>query len=189
MYFRAEPTSRVTRQQSRTNVRNPDPLSFDPGEGTSAQARNQSGPVDTDSEDEHLRRLRRLRTPTTVTDAEPSVPPAATTPSTPATEETQDPFDGHTPADPNLAPCQCEPPSNPTAPCNAGPPRFFTKNSQRKFSKQPTTTNSRPDGPTNPPATQQRTLSFSRPKPGNFSYRRKPDVNAFFNIIHDHLNS
>ena len=31
---------------------------------------------------------------------------------------TEDPYDGHTPADSNLAPCQCEPPDNPQAPCN-----------------------------------------------------------------------
>ena len=36
----------------------------------------------------------------------------------PSAEVSQDPYDGHTPADPNLAPCQCEIPDDPQAPCN-----------------------------------------------------------------------
>ena len=35
---------------------------------------------------------------------------------------TEDPYHGHTPADPNLAPCQCEPPDDPRAPCNVQNP-------------------------------------------------------------------
>ena len=32
-----------------------------------------------------------------------------------------DPYDGHTPTDPNLTPCQCDSPDNPEAPCNKEP--------------------------------------------------------------------
>ena len=183
-----EPTARVTRRQSSSNVRDPNPLSFDPGEGTSAQAEAQSDPIETDSEDEHLRRLRRLRTPAVDSESEvSSTPDAPPPPSTP--DETRDPFDGHTPSDPNLAPCQCEPPDNPNTPCNSGPTRFFTKESERKFSKRPRgPAESRLDRPAIPPQPRQR--FFSNPKPGNFSFQRKrPDVNAVFNLIHDHLNS
>ena len=169
-----EPTARVTRQRGNQNVANPDPLAFDPGEGTSAQARESSDPVD--SEDEHLSRLRRLRAPVISSDDE-------------SAQDSSDPFDGHVPSDPNLAPCQCDPPDAPSAPCNSGPVRFFTKNSERKFSKAAPPAAPPPESSTVPPA-RSRTLSFSRPKPGNFSYRRrKPDVNAFFNLVHDHLNS
>ena len=169
-----QPTSRVTRQQSNQNVANPDPLAFDPGEGTSAQARESSDPVD--SEDEHLSRLRRLRTPAIPSDDE-------------SAQGSPDPFDGHVPSDPNLAPCQCDPPDAPNAPCNSGPVRFFTKDSERRFSKTTPSAAPPPASSTVPPA-KSRTLSFSKPKPGNFSYRRKrPDVNAFFDILHDHLNS
>ena len=84
-----EPTSRSTRQQTRANVTDSNPLSFDPGEGTSAQARNQSSPIESDSEDEHLRRLRRLRTPAIDSDSEetgadlpPSTPPNSSSPPT-----------------------------------------------------------------------------------------------------------
>ena len=178
-----EPTQRVTRQQGGPNLTNPDPLAFDPGEGTSAQAREQSSPIGTDSEDENLHRLRRLRTPARIeSDDEPSTPAA------PSEIPSDDPFDGHTPADENLAPCQCDPPDNPAAPCNSGP-RFFTKEHERKFSKQKGSAESGPKGPSNPPSSRPRTLSFSKPRPGNFSYRKRPDVNALFNLIHDHLNS
>ena len=40
---------------------NPDPLAYDPGEGTSAQARARTRAVSPDEEDEYLSRLRRLR--------------------------------------------------------------------------------------------------------------------------------
>ena len=187
-----EPSSRVTRQQARQDLNNPDPLAFDPGEGTSAQARGPSTPDETDSEDEQLRRLRRLRTaPRVDSDDETPVPSSAASPSPqPSGASAEDPFDGHTPSDPNLAPCQCDPPENPDAPCNTGP-RFFTKKSERKFSKpRVKPAESRPQGPPNPTSSQKKTLSFSNPKPGHFSYRRrKPDVNALFNLIHDHLYS
>ena len=51
---------------------------------------------------------------------QPSSPVAETSNSEPVAPEpgTEDPYDGHTPADSNLAPCQCEPPDNPQAPCN-----------------------------------------------------------------------
>ena len=180
------PSTRVTRQQGRQNPTNPDPLAFDPGEGTSAQARQQQD--QTDSEDEHLSRLRRLRAPTITSDNESSgaiaSPPQSN--SQPSSEE-PDPFDGHVPpSSKKLSPCPCP---EPNAPCNAGPTRFFTKNSERKFSKDGPQPRPQPKSSTTPPA-KPRTLSFSNPKPGNFSFRRrKPDVNALFNLIHDHLYS
>ena len=187
-----EPSSRVTRQQARQAPNNPDPLAYDPGEGTSAQARGPSTPDETDSEDEQLRRLRRLRaTPRVDSDDETPSPSSAASPSPqPSGASAEDPFDGHTPSDPNLAPCQCDPPENPDAPCNTGP-RFFTKKSERKFSKpREKPAESRPQGPPNPSSSHKKTLSFSNPRPGHFSYRRrKPDVNALFNLIHDHLYS
>ena len=178
-----DPTSRVTRQQSRQNLADPDPLSFDPGEGTSAQAREQSDPVD--SEDEHLSRLRRLRDPVITSDDDSNdanaSPPRQ---NSPADSDVPDPFDGHVPATvKKIAPCPCP---EPAAPCNARPARFFTKNNERKFSKSKPP---QPETSTTPPA-KPRTLSFSRPKPGNFSYRRKkPDVNAFLDLVRGHLNS
>ena len=192
-----DPTQRVTRQQSRSDITNSDPLSFDPGEGTSAQARAQSSPVESDSEDEHLRRLKRLRTP--AADSEPDDANADPSPSTPSgppsspslpsgMSDTPDPFEGHVPAAKKLSPCPCDEPS---APCNTGPTRHFTKQHERKFSKtrqQPT--ESRPSAPSDATTPRRQTLSFSNPKPGNFSYRRRrPDVNALFNLIHDHLSS
>ena len=188
-----EPTSRVTRQQARQDVTQPDPLAYDPGEGTSAQAR-ESNP---DSEDEYLGRLRRLRTSAAddslAESDDPATPsssnPADVTPprSNPSDRDDPDPFDGHVPQAKKLSPCPCD---EPAAPCNSEPTRFFTKEGERKFSKQ-RNPQPRPGAPSNPPPSRTtQALSFSNPKPGNFSYRRrKPDVNAFFNIVHDHLNS
>ena len=180
-----EPTSRTTRQRSRIDVQNPNPLSFDPGEGTSAQARAQSSPVESDSEDEHLRRLKRLRTPAIESGSESPPTDDPATPASPGSpSDNSDPFDGHVPAAKKLSPCPCDEPS---APCNE-PPRFFTKQSERKFSKQKVPDVRQPEEPKNP-TPRPKTFSFSKPKPGNFSYRKRPDVNAFFNLIHDHLNS
>ena len=188
-----EPTSRATRQQTRQNVTQSDPLAYDPGEGTSAQAR-ESNP---DSEDEYLGRLRRLRTSAAddslAESDDPATPsssnPADVTPprSNPSDRDDPDPFDGHVPQAKKLSPCPCD---EPAAPCNSEPTRFFTKEGERKFSRQ-RNPKPRPEAPSNPPPSRTtRTLSFSNPKPGNFSYRRrKPDVNAFFNLVHDHLNS
>ena len=76
---------------------------YDPGEGTSAQARANSSPISSDEEENYLSRLRR---PYPRDNNSPSVP---------------DPYAGHTPPDPNLAPCQCDPPNDPAAPCNNNP--------------------------------------------------------------------
>ena len=181
-----DPTSRVTRQQSRQSAPAPDPPSYDPGEGTSTRARERSDPVD--SEDEHLRSLRRPRSPIISSDDDSNVASPNQT-ATPDESDAPDPFDGHVPAVKKLPPCPCEPPDDPNAPCNQAPVRFFTRNEERTFSKGKSSSKSPPKSSTTPPA-KPRTLSFSKPKPGNFSYqRRKPDVNAFYNIIYDHLNS
>ena len=65
-------------------------------------------------------------------------------------------------------------------------PRFFTSDSERKFSKQKGVTKPRLDGtPTqSSPPPKRKTHSFSNPKPGDFSYRRrKPDINALRSIM------
>ena len=116
--------------QARHNPTNPNPLSYDPGEGTSAQARARSDPISSDEEDDYLHRLRRLRSTNSESDDEsdiggtpPSRPPIALpVPPVSSDIDTNDPFDGHTPTDSNLAPCQCDPPDDPAAPCNTGPP-------------------------------------------------------------------
>ena len=48
---------------------------------------------------------------------------------------------------------------------------------------------SEPEVPVAPPERAKKTLSFSKPKKGNFSYRRRPDVNAIGALIHEHLGS
>ena len=129
-------------QQNRTAVQNPDPLAYDPGEGTSAQARAQLDPIESDSEDEYLSRLRRLRNWPTDSDQEddpPKSPPPVAIPSAPAPvgPPIPDPHEGHTPPDPNLAACPCDPPSGPCAPV---PQSTTTTNQQRpSFTPQPPT--------------------------------------------------
>ena len=124
-------TNRSTsaRAPARPNPTNPNPSSYDPGEGTSAQARARSDPISSDEEDNYLRRLRRCHSTGTNSDNEsdtgeiPPSPPTAALPVPPVSPniEVADPFAGHSPSDANLTPCQCDPPDNPTAPCNAGP--------------------------------------------------------------------
>ena len=177
-----------------------DPLMFDPGEGTSAQARTRTDSISSDEEDNYLQRLRRLRNwgPSSDEDesdnSPPPSPPPVAIPAPPAGPDVEipDPFDGHVPANENLTPCPCEPPSGP---CDVPVPettRRFTTQRQRHFSNR--------GGPVPPFPTQTRSPNveqgprppryFSNPKPNNFSFRRRrPDVNAFFNLITDHLNS
>ena len=195
-----QPSDRVTRQTSRATALNPDPLAYDPGEGTSAQATAQLDPIESDSEDEYLGRLRRLRNWPTDSDEEetPRSPPPVAIPVAPAPvgSPVPDPHDGHTPPDPNLAECPCDPPSGPCAPTT---PRRFTRQRQRTFSNrggpvqfpddnqeqnvpqpQPSNVGQRPPPP----------RFFSKSTSSNFSHRRRrPDVNALTNIIFDHLNS
>ena len=175
-----EPTRRNTRRNPRTTPSQP---------ATSAPAPSTSRQLDPDIfDDETLdNRLQDLRQ-----NDQP-----ANNDSQRAQSDVPDPFDGHCPTDPNLAACQCERPHDLAAPCNAGPaptpapvpapapsrPRFFTKNSERKFSRT-IESESRPEGPTNPVATKSNTRSFSNPKPGDFSYRRRrPDVSALREIL------
>ena len=89
------------------------------------------------------------------------------------------------------APHQNEQPQGTAIPRTAPPtPRFFTSNSERKFSKQKTkkVTPAVTD-PSGPPTntqkhTEQASHTFSRPKPGDFSHqRRKPDINALRRIL------
>ena len=176
-------------------------MTFDPGEGTSAHARARTESISSDEEDNYLQRLRRLRNwgPSSDEDESdndpPPSPPPVAIPAPPAGPDVEvpDPFDGHVPANENLTPCPCEPPSGP---CDVPVPettqRRFTTQRQRHFSNR--------GGPVPPFPTQTRSPNveqrprpphyFSNPKPNNFSFRRRrPDVNAFFNLITDHLNS
>ena len=203
------PSDRQTRQSSSTQ--NPpnnsfpdDPLAYDPGEGTSSNARARTRSASPDEEDNYLHRLRRLRNWGPSSDEEnsdgeltpPPSPPPVAIPAPPASMETvKDPFDGHVPPDENLAECPCDPPAGP---CTSDAPlRTFTKPHQRTFSNRggpvpPLPSHTNEQEPLQTPNTGQRpwpTRRFSNPKPGNFSYRRKrPDVNAFFNILTDHLS-
>ena len=87
-----------------------------------------------------------------------------------------DPNHGHVPPDENLAPCPCDPPSGPCGPeTTFNPPRQLVTDAL----------NNR--GGVVP---RRETPSFSRPKPGNFSYRRRrPDVSALKTLIQSHLRS
>lgn len=92
-------------------ARGSNPLAYDPGEGTSRQARARTRSIssedenDDDNFEQFLTRMRNSRR-----NANPNPTPAAVPVPTPAVES-PDPFDGHTPQDPNLAACQCDPPS------------------------------------------------------------------------------
>ena len=197
------PTDRVTRQQTRNPVTNPDPLSHDPGEGTSAQARARNPSISEDSEDDYLSRLRRLRDPDDNSSDEdsqqdpPRSPPpvAIPVPPAPVGPHVPDPHDGHTPPNENLAACPCDPPAGPCAPDTLR----FTQRRQRTFSNRGGPVPQFPDNneqslpqPESPNIGQRPIPQrfFSKPNPGNFSHRRRrPDVNALFNLIHDHLSS
>ena len=51
----------------------------------------------------------------------------------------------------------------------------------------PTATSREPEVAPAPPEPGKKTLSFSRPRPGHFSYRRRPDVNALNALVRSHL--
>ena len=125
-------------------------------------------------------------------DAVPPSPPPVAIPVPPASvgSPVPDPHGGHVPPDPNLAHCPCDPPAGPCAPN----PRRFTTRRERTFSNRGGSIQFQSDD--NPPANadsqhssnigqrshQQRL--FSKPQPGNFSYRRRrPDVNALREIL------
>ena len=179
-----------------------DPLAFDPGEGTSAQARTRTTSVSSDEEDNYLHRLRRLRNWGPSDDEESNngcdTPPVAL-PVPPSSDTTpvEDPHPGHVPPDENLAACPCDPPSGPCENPKFDPPRRFTTRRERTFSNRggpvptiPTHNTQPPQHSTSPDAGQRPRppRHFSNPRPGNFSFRRRrPDVNAFFNILTDHL--
>ena len=68
---------------------------------------------------------RRRRTPHIADFNRPQPPKSRPFKQEPATEVSHeaDPYDGHTPTDPNLAPCQCETLDDPQAPCNTRDPQ------------------------------------------------------------------
>ena len=123
------PPPSTRRSRSASNLRN-----YDPGEGTSAQARANSSPIPSDEEDEFLRKLKRLRAPVrwdedsddqsddTPPPPPSPLPPVIQVPPAPAGPDLPDPHDGHVPPDPNLASCPCSPPSGPCSqPVATGP--------------------------------------------------------------------
>ena len=175
-----DPTRRNTRQNPRTAPSQPTTSAPVP----STSRRLDPDVFDDETLDNRLQDLRRADRP-------------ANSDSQQTQSDVPDPFDGHCPTDPNLTACQCERAHDPAAPCNAGPaptpapapaptpsrPRFFTTNSERKFSKT-NESETRPKGPSNPVASNSKTHSFSNPKPGDFSYRRRrPDVSALREIL------
>ena len=112
-------------------------------------------------------------------------PPASPQPSIP------DPHDGHVPPNENLAACPCDPPAGPCIPDQ----RRFTSRRQRTFSNRGGPVPQFQDDNDPPPNDDSQihpnigqrpkpTPSFSRPKPGDFSFRRRrPDVNALRDIL------
>ena len=134
--------------------------------------------------------------------APPSPHPPASSQESDTDPASVDPFDGHVPADPNLTPCPCEPPAGPCLP-EAAPTvtRTFTSRQERNFSNRggpvPIATQQQPTQPPaagtqnqgGAPPTRNRVLSFSNPRPGDFSFRRRrPDVSALNAIIRSHLS-
>lgn len=107
--------------------------------------------------------------------------------------QTQEPFDdpdplnGHVPPDENLAACPCDPPSGPCGPeTRFSPPRQIIRDTFANASDQPSTSTNNQGGV----APRKNTPSFSKPKPGNFSYRRrKPDVSALQKLIEAHFST
>ena len=157
---------------------------YDPGEGTSAQARANSSPISSDDEDNYLSQLRRPGN----NRQSSSSPPDSSTP---------DPFAGHTPADPNLAQCQCDKPDDPAAPCNknlrgktsvpAAPPAPSTGNRN----EEPVATRSGSDSNNNPITLPQAVSPHPRPVRTSDLNRRKARPNygpALMAIVKSHLN-
>ena len=144
---------------------------YDPGEGTSAQARANFDPIQSDEEDNFLSKLRRLRRPIQWDDESDNqdenqpphspLPPAIPVPPAPAGPDIPDPNPGHVPPDKNLAACPCSPPSGP---CLPAPPQ----NNPVPLAISP-----------HPQPVKSQDLN---------KRRRRPNVNAFFNLVSDHLN-
>ena len=94
---------------------NPDPLAYDPGEGTSAQARARTRAVSPDEEDEYLSRLRRLRNwgpPSSDSDDENDSNPTPA-PQTLSPAESTDPEPANLPPRPLQLPLAVTPHPNP----------------------------------------------------------------------------
>ena len=51
----------------------------------------------------------------------------------------------------------------------------------------PTLTPTEPEVPPAPPKVVKKTFSFSNPRPGHFSYRKRPDINALNALVRAHL--
>ena len=183
-----DPTERVTRQQSRTENANHEQQESDPGEGTSAQARTRPTSPGQDSEEDFFNQLRRRQARASESDegTPQSTPPAQPATISPEAEPTPDQTPMNRDNRPTLTEKPVPRPGEPQTSTTPGP-RFFTNSRQRTFSNRGgPVPQIQTDGglQSKPPHT------FSAPKPGNFSYRRRrPDINALQSAIRNHLLS
>ena len=123
-----------------------------------------------------------------IVDAEEEEPTTHHMPSDPCRNDTTD---DHDPVGADMAMGQSEEPTVAVTPQESAPkPRFFTSNNERRFSKQKPAETTQAESHLAEPTTQHAsgtkvpTHAFSRPKPGDFSYRRRrPDVSALRRII------
>lgn len=150
---------------------------YDPGEGTSAQARANSSPIPTDEEDNYLNQLRR---PRNITDNRQDSDLAST----------PDPYDGHTPSDPNLAPCQCDNPDDRAAPCNNDPPQTPPAPSNDDMTSRPVAARPGPSSDSGPVPPSQAVSPHPRPVTSSDLSRRRARPNygpSLSAILKSHL--
>ena len=188
-----QPSTRVTRSQRQQSQPQPS-TSHEPTRSQTRQTRTASPPP----------------TPRRLVQEDESVEDSQVP--NPLTQDIPDPNNGHVPPDENLAACPCDPPSGPCGPEETfSPPRsVIGAPSQVQARPRPRLTDPSvaggPNGRRAPAAdvpgpsngtpnqggvpSRRRVLSFSNPKPGDFSFRRrKPDVSAVQTLIQNHLNN
>ena len=109
-------------------------------------------------------------------------------PVVPTPTSADDPLGGHVPPDENLAACPCDPPSGPCGPAETfDPPR---RRVQDALAAPPSQQQSNSRNNQGGVSYRNRVPSFSNPRPGHFSFRRRrPDVSALSEIIKGHLQS
>ena len=176
---RSPPPQQERRQKSRRGARHiadynrlqptlqaPAPLAqeYDPGEGTSAQARANSSPISNDEEDKRQ-------------DGDSASAP--------------DPYGGHTPTDPNLAPCQCDKPDDPEAPCNKDPPQAPPAPSDDGANSRPVAARPGPNSNSNPIPQPQAVSPHPRPVTSSDLSKRRTRTNygpSLSAILKSHLD-
>ena len=176
---RSPPPQQERRQKSRRGARHiadynrlqptlqaPAPLAqeYDPGEGTSAQARANSSPISNDEEDKRQ-------------DGDSASAP--------------DPYGGHTPTDPNLAPCQCDKPDDPEAPCNKDPPQAPPAPSDDGANSRPVAARPGRNSNSNPIPQPQAVSPHPRPVTSSDLSKRRTRTNygpSLSAILKSHLN-